>query len=228
MSAAQGLATAPAAASAGASAGGAADACGHRHAGSGSSPRTSCDRRSATRPASRSPKPVGTGSVVDGLLELRPGAEARDPRGRDVDWLAGTRVLALAGAALGDVELAETGEGNLAPAAERRLDRIQDRFDGLFGVLLGQIGVLRDLVDEFGLRHLRLLRGRREGSKLTMPADARRPHGHRGNPGVRYLRESERAAVASTSDSAASSRASASAVSRSSERTRPSSSCTRT
>src|SRR5204862_6205621 len=101
----------------------------------------------------------GAGSVVDGLLELRPGAEAWDPRRRDVNRLAGTGMLALAGAALGNVELAEAGEGNLAPATERLLDRLADGVDGLLGLLLGTIGVLRDLIAEFRLRHWLLPKG---------------------------------------------------------------------
>src|SRR6476660_4881318 len=191
ISAAQWFATASAAASAGLGpAGAAADVWGHRRAGSGSSPRTSCVCRSATRPASRSPKPVRAGSAVDGLLELRPGAETRDPRRRDVDRLPGAWMLAGASAPLGHVELAEAGEGNLAPATERRLDRIQDGVDGLLRVLLGEIGVLRDLIDEFRLRHLLLLRGRRESSKLTTLADDGWPSCRRRVLSVRYLRDS--------------------------------------
>ena len=57
MAAAQCAATATAARSAGdPSAGAAASACGHRRAGSGSSPRTTWDSRSATRASSRSAK----------------------------------------------------------------------------------------------------------------------------------------------------------------------------
>jgi hypothetical protein len=56
---------------------------------------------------------------------------------------------ALARAALGDVELAEPGERDVAPALERLLDDVQDGVDGLAGLVLAQIGPAGHLVDEF-------------------------------------------------------------------------------
>ena len=104
-------------------------------AGSGSIPRTICDSRAATAAASRSPKrraspgrapnvagarPAPASVLLDGLLEARAGGEARDAAGGDRHRLARTRVATLAGAALGDVELAEAGEVDVLTAPQRR------------------------------------------------------------------------------------------------------------
>jgi hypothetical protein len=81
---------------------------------------------------------------------FRPGAgrEARHLRGADLDRLAGARVHALTRAALGDVELAEAREGDVAPALEGLLDDVQDGIDGLTGLGLLQVGPAGHLVDE--------------------------------------------------------------------------------
>src|SRR4051794_22920253 len=143
-----------------------ATASGHSRCGSGSRPRTSWDSRSATRTASRSAKwappgwpPMGCCSpprewlALDGLLEAGPGREARDLGGRDLDRLARARVDALAGAALGDAELAEPGEGDLTAAAEGLLDDGQHGINSLAGGALVEVALLGDVVDELGLGH---------------------------------------------------------------------------
>src|SRR5215207_353379 len=141
-------------------------ASGQSFAGSGSSPRTICERRSATRPASRSPKGVPAAgasdgetpaiaapSGVDGLLELGAGSELRHFRRGDLDRLAGARVDALAGVALRDVELAEPREDDIAAAAERVLEDIENSVNGLGGLLLAQVRLAGDLIHELRLRH---------------------------------------------------------------------------
>jgi hypothetical protein len=76
--------------------------------------------------------------LLDGLLEARPGSEARDAAGGDRHRLARTRVATLAGPALGDVELAEAGEVDVLTTPQRILDGADDRVDGVVGVLLRQ------------------------------------------------------------------------------------------
>ena len=58
-------------------------------------------------------------AALDRLLQRRAGGEARHAAGRDLDPLAGLRVHALAGAAVGDRELAEAGEADLPTSLER-------------------------------------------------------------------------------------------------------------
>src|SRR4051812_30804874 len=131
-------------------------ATGHSRIGSGSSPRTTWELRWATSSASRSAKcgPAGRWDIsglpsgLDGLLEARARGEARDAGRLDVDRLARARVDALARAAIGDVELAEARERDLGPAAQRLLDDLEGGVDGLAGLLLVEIRLVRDLVDE--------------------------------------------------------------------------------
>src|SRR3954470_20440987 len=90
-------------------------------------------------------------------LELRPGRELRHARGGDLDGLAGARMHALAGAALGDAELAEAREVHLAATLQRVLDRLENGIDGLRRLTLAKAGLGGDLIDELGLRHTFLL-----------------------------------------------------------------------
>ena len=92
--------------------------------------------------------------LLDGLLEARAGGEARDLRRRDLHRLTGTRVATLTGAALRDVELAETGEGDLATTLQRALDRAEHGVDRCPGVLLGKARLRRHCVNELRLAHL--------------------------------------------------------------------------
>jgi hypothetical protein len=57
-------------------------------------------------------------------------------------------VDALTGAALGDVELPEARERDVAPALQGLLDDLQHGVDGLSGFILAQISPAGDLVDE--------------------------------------------------------------------------------
>jgi hypothetical protein len=57
-------------------------------------------------------------------------------------------VHALAGAALGDVELAEARERDVAPALKGVLDDLQNGIDSLAGFALAQVGPVGHLVDE--------------------------------------------------------------------------------
>jgi hypothetical protein len=57
-------------------------------------------------------------------------------------------VYALTGTALGDVELPEAGERDVAPALQGFLDDVEHCVDGLPGFTLANVGPVRDLVDE--------------------------------------------------------------------------------
>ena len=72
---------------------------------------------------------AATALAVDRLLELRSGAEARHARRRDLDRRTGLRVTALPRTTLGDVELPEAREGDLATGGELLLDRLQCGID---------------------------------------------------------------------------------------------------
>src|SRR5687768_5987811 len=115
-------------------------------------------------PTKRRPSPL-----LDGLLEARARREARDLARGDLHRLARARVAALAGAPLGDVELAESGERDLVTRAQGNLDRLQDRVHGRTGVLLRQAAVVGDPLDEIRLRHSSSFvpRRGRGGAKLT-------------------------------------------------------------
>jgi hypothetical protein len=55
---------------------------------------------------------------------------------------------ALTGTALGDVELPEPGERDVAPALQGFLDDVEHCVDGLSGFILAKVGPAGDLVDE--------------------------------------------------------------------------------
>src|ERR1700760_1282205 len=113
--------------------------------------------------------------LVDGFLESRAGGELRDPRGRDLDLLAGGGVTALASAALRDAELAESGERHLAATLQGVLDGVEYRVDRVTRVFLTQPGAICDLVDELRLSHLLPPSRWYERSKLTGSADRTAP-----------------------------------------------------
>src|SRR3954468_17345894 len=91
--------------------------------------------------------------LLDGLLEARPGGEARDAGRGDRHRLARTRVAALAGAAVGDVELPEARERDLFTALQGVLDGADHGVDRRTGVLLAQAALGRDPINEVRLRH---------------------------------------------------------------------------
>src|SRR5688572_26645005 len=108
-------------------------------------------RRRRGHHAARSPGPAG--SAVDGLLEARARAEPRYAAGRDLNRLAGLGIAALTGVALGDVELPEAGDCDLAATAEALLDRLEHGLDRNGGLGLARVGLRGDLLDELRLVH---------------------------------------------------------------------------
>jgi hypothetical protein len=71
------------------------------------------------------------------------------------------------------MELAEPRNADLAAAAQRVLDRGQHRVHRSRGLLLGQVGAIRHLVDQLGLRHFVLLVRETGPPTLTRNADGR-------------------------------------------------------
>jgi hypothetical protein len=63
-----------------------------------------------------------------------------------MDRLAGRRVAAVARRALGDAELAEASDRDVAASAE--LDRVEDDVDSAVGLLAGQAGRGANLLGE--------------------------------------------------------------------------------
>src|SRR3954447_23939728 len=96
-------------------------------------------------------------AALDGALQPRSGREPRDAAGRDLDALARLRVHALAGAAVGDRELPEAGEADLASTLESGHDDVEEGIDRLRCVALSKARLAGDLVDEFLLRHVAFL-----------------------------------------------------------------------
>src|SRR5581483_3108909 len=85
-------------------------------------------------------------------LQLAAGAELRHRRRRDLHPLARPRIDALARGARRRRELAEAGEVDRVAALQRLGDGLHEGVDGLTGVALGQVRLLRDLLDEILLR----------------------------------------------------------------------------
>src|SRR5947207_386173 len=90
----------------------------------------------ASRACRQTTRVVSGSAGLDGALQRRAGTEARHLACGDLDPLAGLRVDALAGTALGDGELAEAGEVHFSPAPQRLLDNAQNGVDGLAGLVL--------------------------------------------------------------------------------------------
>src|SRR3954451_22899200 len=96
-------------------------------------------------------------AAFNGGLQPRSGREPGHPAGRDLDALARLRVHALAGAAVGDRELPEAGEADLASTLESGHDDVEEGIDRLRCVALAEARLAGDLVDEFLLRHVAIL-----------------------------------------------------------------------
>src|SRR5262249_55672726 len=107
--------------------------------------------RAPARPRRRPAR--ASSRLLDGLLEARAGREARHPAGGDGHRLAGARIAPLASAALGDVELPESGEVDVLAGLQSALDRAEDSVHGGSGVLLAETARTGDTVDELALRH---------------------------------------------------------------------------
>src|SRR5579884_109886 len=114
-----------------------------------SPPARRADRRSdETRRVPNVRRTLLRERLLDRLLQACPGRELRHPRRRYLDSLSGGRIAALARGALGDAELPEAREHDLASTLECVFDRLQHRVDRIRGILLAQPGAIRNLVDE--------------------------------------------------------------------------------
>ena len=166
ISAAQCARTAAAARLAGEpSAGTSSSASGHSWAGSGSSPRTICDSRAATRSASRSAKGTVTRSIAarpaardgpSGLNHYRRTACLRFEAATNFGTRAAGISIAspvrgcwpVARGALGDGELAEAGKRHLPATAENVLHGVEHGIDRIGGLPACQVGAGGNCVDE--------------------------------------------------------------------------------
>jgi hypothetical protein len=108
-------------------------------------------------------------AALDFGLQGRAGGEARNLAARDGDPFAGPRVDALARAALGDVEFAETGERNLLALAQSAGDRIENSVNGVAGgFFAAETIVACKLVQKLSLGHVEIPpRGFEDGRNLT-------------------------------------------------------------
>jgi hypothetical protein len=94
-------------------------------------------------------------TALDVRLQRRTGGEPRHLAARDRYPLAGAWVDALAGSALGDVELPEPGEVHLSTAAKDAGDRVEDGVDGLARRLLAAKSlVIGESVQELSFGHV--------------------------------------------------------------------------
>src|SRR6185312_9694722 len=91
--------------------------------------------------------------LVEGILELLAGAEARLLGGLDGDLLAGLRIAALAAGARGHHEHAEAREADFLTRFERGGDQVEHALDRLGGGVLVDARVLGELLDEIILVH---------------------------------------------------------------------------
>src|SRR5205823_7260428 len=94
-----------------------------------------------------------TRAALDGALERRARAEARNPARRDLNPLTGLGVDALTRATVSDRELAEPGERDLAAAGKGLLNDLKHRIDGLTRLALAEARLVCDLIDELLLCH---------------------------------------------------------------------------
>src|SRR6188472_49806 len=105
-------------------------------------------RRGAQKPGSLSAQRLG---VLQSLLEVSACTELRGLRSGDLDALAGLRVDALARAALGNRELAETGDGDVATTLQRLLDHLGQSVHGSLCLRPLDVGTVGYLLDKLGL-----------------------------------------------------------------------------
>src|SRR5687767_161431 len=94
--------------------------------------------------------PAVEGALVYRVLEGLASAELRKPCGLDVERLAGARVAPGARLALAGVEGAEADQRDHLVLAQARLHRSDQRVDRALGRRLGNLGGLRDLLDQVG------------------------------------------------------------------------------
>src|SRR5690606_1929023 len=91
--------------------------------------------------------------TLDLSLELGADGELRSLALRDVQWLAGTGVLAGARLAKRGLERPETGQRDLVAGSNGVLHCIDERVQRVLGVGLAQVRFARDRVDELALVH---------------------------------------------------------------------------
>jgi len=91
--------------------------------------------------------------LIQRVLEALAGLELRLLRGRDLDFLAGARVAADTGFALGDMEVAEADDADFLLGLQRTCDGFEYGVNGLGSVRLGKAGVLGDFGNEIVLVH---------------------------------------------------------------------------
>src|SRR3954447_9097831 len=118
-------------------------------------PRRTCIRLRgcflAWRALFRPESPRVSLGVLQSLLEVSACAELRGLAGGDLDPLAGLRVHALACATLGDRELAEARDGNVATALQRLLDHFSQGIHGRLRLRPLDVGPVGYLLDQLGL-----------------------------------------------------------------------------
>src|SRR3954470_20933038 len=89
--------------------------------------------------------------VLQSFLEVSARAELRGLACGDLDALAGLRVHALARAPLGNRELAEAGDRDVASALQRLLDHLGQGVDGGLCLRTLDVGAVSYLLDQLGL-----------------------------------------------------------------------------
>src|SRR5690606_3764955 len=98
------------------------------------------------RPECHSPE--GTGNLVAGVLESLAGLELRLVRRRDGHRFAGARVAAGRRLALADRERPETDQTDFAALLQGRSDRVENGFNRLARVTLGEAARVSDGGDQ--------------------------------------------------------------------------------
>src|SRR5262245_19777996 len=87
------------------------------------------------------------------VLEVFSRLETNSPARWDPNFFSGAGIAAIAALARFDLEDAESSELDALTALHRDAHRIEDRFDGYLGLNLGDVGDLRDFVDDVNLDH---------------------------------------------------------------------------
>src|SRR2546423_11214928 len=96
---------------------------------------------------------VPIGRRLADVLQVLAGLEANRAAGRDAHFLAGPRVAADAALARLHLEDSEAAELNPVASLHRHAHRVEHRVDGYLGLDLGNVGDLRNFVDDVDLDH---------------------------------------------------------------------------
>ena len=86
-------------------------------------------------------------AAIDGLLQFRTGDEFGYLLGRNLQWCAGLGVAAGSRLARADRKGTEANQGDFASLLQRRHNSVERRVQGITRLDLGNLRVLRDLVD---------------------------------------------------------------------------------